>query len=109
MGYIELVDTGSRFFNLVLKHVRIHICKSKKISLTGAGANALCAAIAASLAPDMGLPAPAVIGIVAAVLHFVLTVLKGAFCEMTDEKVVDAIKETKPASPRARATTKKKQ
>jgi pheromone shutdown protein TraB len=93
---------------LVLKHVRKYICDNRKITLKGASAHALCATIAAAIAPLTGLPELIVIGIVAAVIHFVLTVLKGVFCEMTDAKAVTAMTGG-PAKPkRARPASAKK-
>lgn len=93
---------------LVLKHIRKYICDNRKVTLKGASAHALCATIAAAIAPLTGLPVLIVIGIVAAVIHFVLTVLKGVFCEMTDAKAVAAITKGTEKPKRVRAATAKK-
>jgi hypothetical protein len=93
---------------LVLKHIRKYICDNRKVTLKGASAHALCATIAAAIAPLTGLPVLVVIGIVAAVIHFVPTVLKGVFCEITDAKAVAAITKGTEKPKRVRSATAKK-
>ncbi len=111
-GYIgwvpDLPSFGDRVLRVVFKHLRKNICAKRKISLKGSTATGLCAIVAASVAPEVGLPEAMVIGIVAAVMQFLLTLARDVFCEMTDDRVIEAIGDTKPATKRERATSAKK-
>lgn len=99
---------GPRLFRTLLKNIREYICKNRKISLAGASAHGLVATISASIADMLGLPLILATGATAALLHFVLTVLKGTFCDMTDEQVLQAINDNDTKSKKASSPAKKK-
>lgn len=112
-GYVgwvpNLPSFGDRLFRVIFKHLRKYICAKRKISLAGATATALCTSVALAVAPEVGLSEAMVAGVVAGLMQFILILARDIFCEMTDDKAIEAIGSAKaPAAKRARTTTAKK-
>ena len=86
-------EVGSKFLSRLVRELRNIICSdadsetlSKKL-----GEASPSALVPAGLL-ELGLDKPILLGICAAATYAILKATKGAFCSMTDEQVVDAVK-----------------